>query len=155
GQIDKDFWFGRGKADANGKIVVNIPHGLENVQVDLSTNEHGVLRWRKTKGGPLNAKRRVDLGTVNDDVKGIEIIRYVAPILVIDAKDKDGKQVKDFKAQVVYAPGKSPKERGSFFVNGVKGDVYLEKQKDGRWRSSQLLPDELVTVTASGDGYQP
>ena len=55
---------------------------------------------------------------------------------------------------MVYAPGKSPKDPNSSFVNGVKGDVYLEKQEDGRWRSSQLLPDEEVTVTASADGYR-
>jgi beta-lactamase regulating signal transducer with metallopeptidase domain/uncharacterized GH25 family protein len=154
GQIDKDYWFGEAKADANGKMVVDVPHGLERTEFSLSTNEHGVLRWRKTKDGKLSSSRRIDLGTVNDHVKGIEIIRYVAPILVINATDSAGKQVKDFKAKVVYGAGKSPKEPGSSFVNGVQGDVYLEKQKDGRWRSSQLLPDEEVTVTASGDGFK-
>jgi beta-lactamase regulating signal transducer with metallopeptidase domain/protocatechuate 3,4-dioxygenase beta subunit len=155
GRIDNDFWFGRGKGDTNGKIVVDIPHGLERTELSLSTNEHGVLRWRKTRGGPLSNSHRINLGTVDDHIKGIEIIRYVAPILVIDGVDKAGKQVKEFKAQVVYGAGKSPKTPGSMFVNGVQGDVYLEKQKDGRWRSSQLLPDEEVTVTVSADGYQP
>src|SRR5262249_10927895 len=147
GQMDRESWFGQGKPDASGKIVVHLPHGLENVRMDLSTNEHGVLRWRKTKGGTLHSGRQVDLGTVNDDVKDIEIVRYTAPILIIDAQDRDKRQIKDFKAQVVYAPGKSPKQPGSFFVNGVQGDVYLERQEDGRWRSSQMLPDEEVTVT--------
>jgi uncharacterized GH25 family protein len=154
GRIDKDYWFGDAKADANGKIVADVPHGMERTEFSLSTNEHGVLRWRKTKGGPLSASRRINLGTVNDHVKGIEIIRYVAPILVINATDSAGKQVKGFKAKVVYEAGKSPKDPNSTFVNGVQGDVYMEKQKDGRWRTSQLLPDEEVTVTGSGDGFQ-
>ncbi len=155
GRIDKDYWFGEAKADANGKVLVAVPHGMENTELSLSTNEHGVLRWRKAKGGALSNARRINLGTVNDDVRGIEIIRYVAPILVINADGKDGKRIKGFKARVVYGAGKSPKDPNSSFVNGVQGDVYLEKQEDGRWRSSQLLPDEEVTVTASADGHQP
>jgi hypothetical protein len=154
GRIDNDYWFGVAKADAKGKMVLNVPHGLEKAQLGLSTNEHGVLRWRMGKGKALNNSRRIDLGTVDDHVKGIEIIRYVAPILIINAKGKDGKAIKGFAAKVTYVEGKSPKDPKSSFVNGVKGDVYLEKQEDGRWRSSQLLPDEEVTVTASADGFQ-
>jgi hypothetical protein len=78
----------------------------------------------------------------------------VAPILVVNAVDKDGKQIKGFKAKAVYQPGRSNKEPGSSFVNGVQGDVYFENQEDGRWRSSQMFPEEEVTVTASADGYQ-
>ena len=90
GQIDGVSWFGDAKADPTGKVVARVPHGLENVQLDLMTNEHGVLRWRKTKDGPLNNNRRVMLGTLTDDVKGIEIIRYTAPILLVKVTSKDG-----------------------------------------------------------------
>src|SRR5262249_44786980 len=75
GRMDKAFWNAMGRPDANGKIVVQVPHGLENTRLDLVTNEHGVLRWRRTKDSPLSNKRQVDLGTVNEDVKGIEIVR--------------------------------------------------------------------------------
>lgn len=153
GQFDGMSWFGQGKPDATGKIVAHVPHGLEKVQLDLMTNEHGVLRWRKKKDGPLNNNRRVDLGTLNDDLKGFEIVHYKAPILLVNVVDREGKQIKDFKVQAVYAPGKSTKEAGSFFVNGVQGDVYFEKQEDGRWRSSQMFPDEEVTITGSAEGY--
>jgi len=155
GRMDGAPWHAMAKPDADGKLVARVPHGLEEARVQLMTNEHGVLRWRKGKDGPLSGKREIDLGTLNEDVKGIELIHYKAPILVVNGVDARKQQVKDFKAQVVYAPGKSPKQEGSFFVNGVKGDVYLQKQKDGRWRSSQLLPDEELTVTVSADGYAP
>ena len=49
------------------------------------------------KGAPLNNKRRVELGTLNDDMREIEIIRYVAPILLVKAVDKDGNLIKNFK----------------------------------------------------------
>ena len=156
GRINKnDYWFGEAKVDDKGKMTLLAPHGMTEAKMSLMTNEHGVLRWRKAKDGPLNGKREIDLGTLNDDVRGIEIIRYVAPILLINAAEKRGGQLKSFHAKIEYAPGKSPKEPNSSFVNGVQGDVYLEKQEDGRWRTSQLLPDEDIKVTVSADGFKP
>jgi hypothetical protein len=153
GQIDKTSWFAEAKVDADGKMSVVVPHGLENTRLGLMTNEHGALRFRRTKSEPLSAGRDMDLGTLNDDVRGIEIIHYKAPILVIDAVDKEKRQIQGFKAQVVYAQGKNRLRPGESFVNGVKGDVYLEKQEDGRWHTSQLLPDEGLTITASAGNY--
>jgi hypothetical protein len=156
GRMDKNnYWFGEGKVDANGKMTFQAPHGLTDARLTLMTNEHGVLRHRMKKGGALSTAREINLGTLEDDVKGIEIIRYVAPILIVDARDKAGKQIKDFKAKVVYPPGVKKKRPGEMFVNGVEGDVFMEKQEDGRWRTSGLLPDEEVTVTVSAKGYKP
>jgi hypothetical protein len=156
GRMDKsDSWFGECKVDAHGKMTIRAPHGLTDARLQLSTNEHGVLRHRFKKDDPLSASREIKLGTLNDDVRGITIIRYVAPILVVNALDPSGAPLKKFQVKVEYAPGKSPKERNSSFINGVQGDVYFEKQEDGRWRSSQLLPDEEITVTVSAEDFEP
>jgi hypothetical protein len=156
GQMDKNgFWFGQAKMDANGKMTLLAPHGLAQARLSLMTNEHGVLRYRMKKGDPLEPRREIDLGTLNDDVRGIEIVRYVAPILVVGARDKDGKPIKDIQVKVVYPPGVGKKKPGESFVNGVQGDVFLEKQEDGRWRTSQMLPDVGVQVTVSAKGYKP
>lgn len=153
GKIDGLFWHGESKIDATGKVVAMVPHGLEEVQLDLMTNEHGVLRWRKGKDGPLNNSRRVMLGTVNDDVKDIEIVRYTAPILVVKVVTKDGTSAPNTAATALYAKGKGQYE-GRFIVDGGRqSDVSFEKQEDGRFRSSQLFPDEELTVTAHADGY--
>jgi beta-lactamase regulating signal transducer with metallopeptidase domain/protocatechuate 3,4-dioxygenase beta subunit len=155
GRMNKsDFWFAQGKMDENGKMTLLAPHGLTDAKLSLSTNEHGALRWRRGPNGGLSAQREVDLGTLTDDVKNIEIIRYVAPILIMNAVDESGKQLKNFQAKVEYAPDRGLKSRG-MFVNGVQGDVFQEKQEDGRWRTSQLQPDEEVTVTLSAEGYKP
>jgi protocatechuate 3,4-dioxygenase beta subunit len=155
GQVDKgSYWFGQAKIDTNGKMTLLAPHGLTQARLSLMTNEHGVLRHRLKKDQPLSTAREIDLGTLNDDVKGIEIIHYIAPILIVDARDKDGKQVKDFQVKVTYPPGVGKKRPGESFVNGVQGDVYMEKQEDGRWRTSQMLPDEEVEVTVSAKGYK-
>jgi beta-lactamase regulating signal transducer with metallopeptidase domain/protocatechuate 3,4-dioxygenase beta subunit len=155
GQLDKMHWFGQGKPDADGKIVARVPHGLTNAQLDLMTNEHGVLRHRLKAGGPLNNSRRVDLGTLNDDVKGIQIIRYVAPILVVKVVGKDGKKPAGAAVTAKYPPGKAQYQGRLIIKKGLESDVSFEEQEDGRFRSSQLFPDEEVTVTAQADGYEP
>jgi hypothetical protein len=153
GEMDKSFWFAQTKVDADGKMTAIVPHGLEKARLELITNEHGVLRFRKSKDQPLRAGRELELGTLNDDVRGIELIHYKAPILVINAVDKEKKQIAGFKPQVVYDKGHSRLKPGEEFINGIKGDVFLHKQEDARWRTSQLLPDEELTVTASADKY--
>jgi beta-lactamase regulating signal transducer with metallopeptidase domain/protocatechuate 3,4-dioxygenase beta subunit len=149
------FWFGEAKMDENGKMTMLVPHGINEAKLSLMTNEHGVLRWRRGKNGPLQAQREIDLGTVTDDIKDIEIIRYVAPIVIMGAVEKGGAPVKNIQASIKYEPGRNPNDGRGRFVNGVQGDVFMEKQEDGRWRSSQLLPDEEITVTISAEGYKP
>jgi len=153
GRIDGVFWFSEAKADPNGKVVAQVPHGLEEVSFDLMTNEHGVLRWRKAKGEPLNNTRTVRLGTLTDDVRGIEIIRYTAPILLVKVTTKDGSKLKDTTVTAIYAPGKGKYEGMAIVSSRRNSDVSFEKQEDGRFRSSQMFPDEEVTVIAYAEGY--
>ena len=151
GQIDGVSWFGEAKADANGKVTIHVPHGLENTQLNMMTNEHGSLRWRKKKDDPLSSGRTVMLGTLTDDVKGIEIIRYVAPILTVKVTTKDGSKPVKPGVTAIYG---SKNEDGRFILrNGRQSDVSFEEQEDGRFRSSQLLPDAEVTVAGHADGY--
>jgi hypothetical protein len=43
---------------------------------------------------------------------------------------------------------------GPFILaNGRRSDVSFEEQEDGRFRSSQMFPDEEVTVSAHAEGY--
>jgi hypothetical protein len=154
GQLDKMHWHTEAKADADGKVTALVPHGLEKARLSLSTNEHGSLRWRKAKGEPLSNLHEIDLGTLNDDVKGIEIVRYTAPILLVTVKAKDGSKLKDAAVTAVYAEDKSPYPRRAIRRDGRHSDVSFEHQEDGRFRSEQLLPDEETTVTAYAEGYR-
>lgn len=153
GRIDGVFWFGDAKADANGKVVAQVPHGLEDVQFNLMTNEHGSLRWRKAKGEALNNSRTVSLGTLTDDVKGIEIVRYTAPILTVKVTTKDGSKPVKPGVTATYAAGKGRRDGQFILRHGRQSDVLFEEQEDGRFRSSQLFPDEEVTVTGHAEGY--
>jgi protocatechuate 3,4-dioxygenase beta subunit len=154
GQIDGGFWHTMAKADAKGHFLIRAPHGLENAHMDLMTNEHGVLRWRKGKDGELHNSRGVDLGTLDKDVKDIEIVRYVAPIVIVKLTAKDGGKLKDPAVTAVYPEGKGQFQGRLILKNGLNSDVSFEDQEDGRFRSFQLLPDQEVTFTGHAEGYR-
>jgi beta-lactamase regulating signal transducer with metallopeptidase domain len=152
GRIDGSFWHAMTRPDAQGKFSLKVPHGLEEVELSISTNEHASARHRIGKDGPLTDGRRITLGTLDHDVKGIEIVRYVAPIIVINATTKDGRQVKGFTATVEYTdPG--PNKQVHVVGGGKRIEAIQDEQYDGRYRTSQLLPEREVNVTVSADGF--
>ena len=156
GQIGDGNWAGEAKVDPSGKAVAQVPHGLENVQLNLMTNEHHAIRWRKAKGEPLSRARMIMLDTLDHDVKGIEIVHYNAPIVIVKAETKDNKPVPGLKVSANYtAQEKGPGEGKRILAGGVQSDAGFEKQEDGRFRSEQLQPDLEFTVVAEADGFKP
>ena len=102
GQIDGDYWFGEAKVDSSGKTTALVPHGLEKAQLNVVTNEHHAIRWRLTKDSPLSLDRQIDLGTLDHDVTGIEIVHYNAPIAMVKAETKDKKPVPGLQVSARY-----------------------------------------------------
>ena len=133
------------------------PKGLEDASFDLTSNEHGIILHRMAKDAPLQRDQTVRLGTLDHDVTGIEIIRYVAPVILIKATTKDGRPVPKFKATVNDTTPKQAGNGGQFVLgDDTYSDVSLEgPQEDGRYRTSQLPPDTEVEVTAKAEGFQP
>jgi hypothetical protein len=155
GHIDGGFWYAECQPTVDGAYRLLAPHGLEDAQIVLITNEHSALQFRASKDAPLRYGRNIRLGTLDHDVKGVEIVRYEAPILLINATTKDGRQVKGFKAAVDYTEP-DPQRDGKYILKGgVHSDVLLEEQGDGRYRTSQLVPDREVAVTVTADGFAP
>jgi hypothetical protein len=155
GQIDGVPWFGDAKVSPAGKMFARVPHGLTNTQLNLMTNEHGVLRWRKSKDEPLSSNRLVMLGTMTDDLSGMEIIRYTAPIVLVMVATKDGAKPSDVGVTADYSNRLGQRGGKLLLAGGRESDVSFEKQEDGKFRSSQLLPDEEVIFTAHAQGYRP
>jgi uncharacterized GH25 family protein len=153
GNIDGGFWAARCRPTAEGGYRILAPHGLDNAQIMLMTNEHSALQFRTSKGAPLSHSREIQLGTLDHDVKGIEIIRYEAPIIIISAATKDGKPVKGFKASVDYTARDGRRDGKFILKGGVNSDVSLEEHGEGRYRTSQLVPDREVVVTVQADGF--
>jgi len=151
GEIDKQFWFGQGKPDMEGTIAMEVPHGLQNVRIQLMTNEHGALRFRRGKGKELeNRKDDIEFGTLNEDVEGFEIIKYKAPIVIVKAVDENQALVPAFRVSAAYPWGQQ-----RYILEGEqRSDLSFEKQNDGRYRTSQMLPDEDVKFTVEAAGFE-
>jgi beta-lactamase regulating signal transducer with metallopeptidase domain/protocatechuate 3,4-dioxygenase beta subunit len=151
GRIDQEFWFAQGRPDPQGAIALRIPHGLQDVRVQLMTNEHGALRYRRGPDKPLeNRQNDIELGTLNDDVEGFQIVRYRAPIVLVKPVDEAGQPVAGVKVTAAYPWGKQ-----RYVLEGeARSDLTFERQNDGRFRTSQLLPDEEVAFTAAAPGYE-
>jgi beta-lactamase regulating signal transducer with metallopeptidase domain len=153
GQIDSEGWFAEMKVDKDGKVRSLVPHGLTGVRMQMMSNEHGALRHRKAKGDKLSRGRSIVLDTLEGDVTGIEIVTYKAPILLVKVTTKGKEKPKGLAVTVNYPPQEGPMDGRFIVAGGRHSDVTFEQQEDGRFRSSQLLPDEEITVTGYADGY--
>jgi beta-lactamase regulating signal transducer with metallopeptidase domain len=153
GQIDGGYWFGQSSADASGRLVARVPHGLEKVQLNLMTNEHGALRWRRGNSGEYQNQRRIDLGTVNEDITNIQIVRYKAPIVIVKLKAPDGVTLDKPGVTAVYTKGKRQNDGQFILANGRNSDINFEHQEDGRFRSEQMFPDDEAQFIGHADGY--
>jgi beta-lactamase regulating signal transducer with metallopeptidase domain/uncharacterized GH25 family protein len=151
GQIDKNYWFGEMKVTPDGKMTGVVPHGLENVRLNLMTNEHGALRYRRSKSEAYSIGRELNLGTINDDVRDIEIIHYKAPMVVVKVAGKDGAKLPDAKLSGIYKSGKGERRNP---INGPPTDIFFERQEDGRFHTFSLVPDEDFEITAHAQGYK-
>jgi beta-lactamase regulating signal transducer with metallopeptidase domain len=152
GKLDGEFYFSQLKPDKKGHFHCMIPHGLEDAKIDFSTNEHGALRIRLGKGKPLVHGRQLPVGNIQHDLTGIEVIRYDAPIVLVKMVDASGKLVATAKVAAIY-----DKENNTgimYFNAGKSSSMAFEKQPDGRYRTSQMLPDEKTRFVASADGYE-
>jgi hypothetical protein len=135
----------------DGKFEIRVPHGIADAKLDLITNEHSSLRWRLKPDAPLRRGRDISLGTLEDDVHGFQVVRYVAPVLLVKAVDDAGEPVPEFTPVLKYTRNQDENEQLTLYTTG--SHVSFEAQRDGRSRSEQLLPDEPFSVTVEKPGY--
>ncbi|MEX1228627.1 MAG: M56 family metallopeptidase [Planctomycetaceae bacterium] len=162
GRYDGEFWHNSARPDETGKMELQLPRGLEEVKLQLVTNEHGALRYRRGKGELLpGSAASIDLGEINDDIDDFEIVKYLAPIAIISAVDENGEPIKPFDVAAKYSRESNQiavepdKNRGGADEWAWRATLHLERQTDGRIRTRQMLPDEDVTFTITAEGYEP
>jgi beta-lactamase regulating signal transducer with metallopeptidase domain len=142
------------RIDEHGKFSVKSPKGFE-ASLDIIDNEHHAIKSRVSKDAPLGNGRTIKLGVLDHDMPEVSIIRYVAPILLVKAVGEDGEHVGKFSPSIFYQYNNS-NEGGQYIRDGKSaGYVSFERQDDGRYRTSQLLPDEEFTLTVEAEGYEP
>ncbi|MBI2826518.1 MAG: carboxypeptidase regulatory-like domain-containing protein [Planctomycetia bacterium] len=152
GRMDGEFYHTQLRPDAEGRIEGMLPHGLTDARIDIITNEHSSLRFRIGKDKPLEHGRNTLLGTIEDDVLDVEVIRYKAPIALLKPVDEEGRAVSGVKVAGIYEADN--KDKLVQPVGGRQTSIHFEKQPDGRFRSEQWLPDEPTRFVVSAEGYE-
>ena len=72
-------WLWQGMLDASGRALIHAPLGLEMAQLDVRLESRYAVRYRLTKNATFKNARPIDLGTLDRDIKEIEIICDDAP----------------------------------------------------------------------------
>lgn len=135
--------------------MLKAPQGLANARFDLLVNEHQSTRYRWSDDSPWRNEHQITLPILEHDTNQMSVIYYTSPVLLVRAVSEYGNPIPDFKCRLVYSNDRKPYEQPPHWIGGVQGDVYFEKQQDGRWRSESLLPDENVTLIVEASGFQP
>jgi beta-lactamase regulating signal transducer with metallopeptidase domain len=154
GILNGTAWWGEGRPDDNGKILIKAPLGLTEARFDIMANEHQATRHRWSDDSAWSNEDQPTVPVLDHDLPGVSVVYYTSPILLVRAVAEDGTAVPDFKCSLAYAQNRKPYVRTPNWISGVSGDVDFEKQQDGRWRSQSLLPDENLVLTVQATGFQ-
>ena len=130
----------------DGRYEFLAPLGMEKAGLMFRPDERSSFRFRESADAPLRAGQELNLGTLTGDLTDIRVIRYVAPVLLVNVSDHSGKPIAAAELSARYNDA-SPNFRLLY--------PDFQKQNDGRYRSSSLLPDEKFTITVIADVYQP
>jgi beta-lactamase regulating signal transducer with metallopeptidase domain/5-hydroxyisourate hydrolase-like protein (transthyretin family) len=143
GRVDEGFFSAKATRDAKtGEFKLMLPRGLRDARLQFMTNEHTALRVQMP-GKPMVARHHFMYPVMNDDIIGIKVIRYTAPLLVVTVVDENDQPVADADIRLTYPADDKADPSPSI------GSVSFEKQGDGVSRSSSLCPGIEFVVTAT------
>ena len=153
GTIGGDSWGTYAQSDGEKVTTVFAPHGLENATLFANPTGHTVSRHRLSKDAPLSTQMPVLLGTLDHDVKGIEIVGYVSPTMVVKVSTRDGSKPAELELWADYAAKEDWRGGRSVLGTGVTSVCLIERQEDGRFRTAGVYPDMEMTISARARGY--
>jgi hypothetical protein len=145
GQLDSGVFFGQSDRPESGLSTAKVPKGLRNVELRFMENEHGSLRVRRSPGATPENTHEVKIDKVDADLAGLEVIHYKAPIAMVKAVDAQGHVIPGFEATGTYVTPHPTKDQSH---------ESFEKQPDGRWRSTSLLPDMDFKIDVKAPGWK-
>ncbi len=151
---DQSVWIRETMKVEKGSFKLMVPHGMEDAELRFMTNEHSALTIQ-FPGEEMSTSQDWRFERIEEDITGIKVIRTVAPILQVEAVDQDGKRIKNAKviAQYKMKPPAENKE-GEMMAMRSSSSSYFEKQKNGLYQSSSLVPDIEFTVVASTEDLE-
>lgn len=159
GGLGNNSWMTSAESSSTGAYHVLVPKGLTGASLSLIYDPDSAFQYRLNKDSPLQYSRQFHLGTIDQDLEGVEIIRYAAATIVISVITKDGKPIEDILPSVDYTDPEYDGRRNQLYHSGKTGqsrtDVPFEDIGGGKIRTIQLVPDREVNVTVRAEGFTP
>jgi hypothetical protein len=159
GALGDDTWMTSADSSPTGAYRVLVPKGLTSAFVSLIYDPDSAFQYRLTKDSPLQYGRHFRMGTIDQDLKGVEIIHYAAPTIVITVTTKEGLPIEDLLPSVDYTDPKYDGRGDKLYHSGKSGqsetDVPFDDIGGGKIRTIQLVPDREVNVTVRAEGFKP
>ncbi len=159
GGLGNETWMTSADSSPTGLYRVLVPKGLRSATLSLIYDPDSAFQYRLKKDSPLQYGRDFDMGTIDQDLKGVEIIHYAAPTIVISVTNKEGMPIEDLLPSVDYTDPEYEAHRHKLYHRGKSGesqtDVPFEDIGGGKIRTIQLVPDREVNVTVRAEGFKP
>ena len=159
GSLRNDTWMASAESSPTGEYRVLVPKGLSGASISLIYDPDSAFQYRLRPDSPLQYGRQFELGRIDQDLKGVEIIHYAAPTLVISVTTKDGKPIEDLLPSVDYTDPEYDGRSNKLYHQGKSGesqtDVPFDDLGVGKFRTIQLVPDREVNVTIRAEGFKP
>src|SRR5579872_1376902 len=159
GGLGNETWMTSADSSSTGLYRVLVPKGLRSATLSLIYDPDSAFQYRLKPDSPLQYGRAFDMGTIDQDLQGVEIIHYAAPTIVISVTNKEGKPIEDLLPSVDYTDPEYEAHRRKLFHRGKSGesqtDVPFEDIGSGKIRTIQLVPDREVDVTVRAEGFKP
>lgn len=138
---DQTVWVREGRKVPKGSFELMVPHGIEGAQLNFMTNEHSGLTVQFPEQPP-STQTRYRFDSIEEDMTDIKIVRYVAPILFVNVVDEEGNKItQDVSILATYQDQKSDSMM-------MRSSSYFERQKNGLYQSSSLVPGLEFVVNA-------
>jgi beta-lactamase regulating signal transducer with metallopeptidase domain len=155
GHIDGQSWHTMVNPSADGRFSVQVPHGIERGQLTIFPGGITSTRFRIGKGGKLEAGQVIMFGTLDRDIKGLELIRYDRTPLIVKVTTKDGRAIKDAEVGGEYTSEIANAGFKMGLKHGGQTEIMFDQQAAGRFRSNEVVPDREVKISAYADRFKP
>jgi hypothetical protein len=128
-----------------GQLVLRVPKSLQNAQiVTTAPDETTSVRYRAGAGKPLNFWAGGTLGDLKNDIRGVTFVVQDAPMILATIKTEDG-DTPEFDVNL----------RAGFTTGRGWYGASVFKQADGRYRITNLFPDQEYELSASALAFIP
>lgn len=159
GGLGNESWMTSAESSPTGLYRVLVPKGLRSATLSLIYDPDSAFQYRLQKDSPLQYGRDFDMGTIDHDLQGVEIIHFAAPTIVISVTNKEGMPIEDLLPSVDYTDPEYDGRRHKLYHKGKSGesqtDVPFDDIGGGKIRTIQLVPDREVNVTVRAEGFKP